>query len=255
MQFLASGARPVNTALLNANVPQPHASVALMQTDKQTSMLPSLLVAGAFAAVLLPTSETAYCMGKKRKKDSVLEDDMYEVDYIKARRLVKGQPEYLIKWKGFEDEKYDTWEPLANLSGLEPDLAAFEARQKKNEEAFARQRAARKAAKKAASGGKAAASSAASSAAATGEATGEEAVEAQAVAVKEEGSSLGRRRAAIWARWKATSKPGEYECQEPKPGGCGGIYGAKLHQAGLPGAQGLSLRGGRCRGGLGCEPL
>jgi len=40
-------------------------------------------------------------MGIKRKKGSVLEEDMYEVNFIKARRLVKGQPEYLIKWKGF----------------------------------------------------------------------------------------------------------------------------------------------------------
>ena len=56
---------------------------------------------------------------------------MYEVDFIKGRRLVKGQLEYLIKWKGFDDEKYDTWEGLANLSGLEPDLATFEEQQKK----------------------------------------------------------------------------------------------------------------------------
>ena len=47
----------------------------------------------------MPTQ--AECMGKKRKKDPVLEDDMYEVDYIKARRLVKGHPEYLIKWKNW----------------------------------------------------------------------------------------------------------------------------------------------------------
>jgi len=73
-------------------------------------------------------------MGIKRKKGSVLEEDMYEVNFIKARRLVKGQPEYLIKWKGFDDDKYDTWEGLANLSGLEPDLATFEAQQKKDKE-------------------------------------------------------------------------------------------------------------------------
>jgi len=46
-------------------------------------------------------------MGIKRKKGSVLEEDMYEVNFIKARRLVKGQPEYLIKWKGFDDDKSD----------------------------------------------------------------------------------------------------------------------------------------------------
>jgi len=73
-----------------------------------------------------------------------------EVNFIKARRLVKGQPEYLIKWKGFDDDKYDTWEGLANLSGLEPDLATFEAQQKKDQEEFVKQMAARKAAKAAA---------------------------------------------------------------------------------------------------------
>ena len=97
---------------------------------------------------------------------------VYEVNFIKARRLVKGQPEYLIKWKGFDDDKYDTWEGLANLSGLEPDLATFEAQQKKDQEEFVKQMAARKAAKAAASGKgglRAARSSAAVSAAAAGE--------------------------------------------------------------------------------------
>jgi len=88
----------------------------------------------------------------KRKKGSVLGEAMYEVNFIKARRLVKGQPEYLIKWKGFDDDKYDTWEGLANLSGLEPDLATFEAQQKRDQEDYAEQMAARKAAKAAASG-------------------------------------------------------------------------------------------------------
>ena len=112
-------------------------------------------------------------MGIKRKKGSVLGEAMYEVNFIKARRLVKGQPEYLIKWKGFDDDKYDTWEGLANLSGLEPDLATFEAQQKRaDQEDYVKQMAARKAAKAAASGKgglRAARSSAAVSAAAAGE--------------------------------------------------------------------------------------
>ena len=55
-------------------------------------------------------------MGTKRKKGTVVEE-FYEVDCIKARHLVKGGAvEYLIHWKGYED-KDDTWEPLANLSG------------------------------------------------------------------------------------------------------------------------------------------
>jgi len=61
---------------------------------------------------------------------------------------------------------------LANLSGLEPDLATFEAQQKRDQEEFVKQMAARKAAKAAASGKgglRAARSSAAVSAAAAGE--------------------------------------------------------------------------------------
>ena len=212
---------------------------ASTQTDNSMSMLPSLLAAGAFAAVLLPTCEPSECMGKKRKKDSVLEDDMYEVDYIQARRLVKGQPEYLIRWKGF-DEKYDTWEPLKNLSGLEPDLAAFEAKQKKEQEEFAAQMTARKAARKAAgasgkgAGKSAAGSSAAGLAAVTDADAAEEPAEAEVVAVKEEGGSSGRKTAAIWARFKETAVRGEYECQEPKAGGA--ICGENLHPCGGPSA-------------------
>jgi len=78
-------------------------------------------------------------MGIKRKRGSVLGEAMYEVDFIKARCLVKGQLEYLIKWKGFDDDKYDTWEGLANLSGLEPDLATFEAQQKRDQEDYVKQ--------------------------------------------------------------------------------------------------------------------
>jgi len=74
--------------------------------------------------------------------------------------------------EGFDDDKYDTWEGLANLSGLEPDLATFEAQQKRDQEDYVKQMAARKAAKAAASGKgglRAARSSAAVSAAAAGE--------------------------------------------------------------------------------------
>ena len=61
---------------------------------------------------------------------------------------------------------------MANLSGLEPDLATFETKQKKDQEEFVKQMAARKAAKAAASGKgglRAARSSAEVSAAAAGE--------------------------------------------------------------------------------------
>ena len=111
------------------------------------------------------------------------------MNFIKARRLVKGQPEYLIKWKGFDDDKYGTWEGLANLSGLEPDLATFEAQEKRDQEDYVKQMAARKAAKAAASGKggmRAARSSATVLAAAAGEDADGKAAETEAIAVKEE---------------------------------------------------------------------
>ena len=129
-------------------------------------------------------------MGIKRKRGSVLGEAMYEVDFIKARRLVKGQPEYLIKWKGFEDDKYDTWEGLANFSGLEPDLATFEAQQKREQEDYVKQMAARKAAKAAAKaaasgkGGLRAARSSAVVSAAAGEDADGKAAETRQVCIR-----------------------------------------------------------------------
>ena len=78
------------------------------------NVLPLVAAAGVISVLAQPP-EAAECMGKRKKKDSVLEDDMYEVDYIKARKLEKGKPLYLIRWKGFDDDKYDTWEPLENV--------------------------------------------------------------------------------------------------------------------------------------------
>ena len=68
------------SSLLNLNlleVRQPLTAVARVSEEKQTSMLSTLLAAGVAAAVLLPTSEPADCMGKRKKNGSVLEDDMY----------------------------------------------------------------------------------------------------------------------------------------------------------------------------------
>ena len=217
---------PVSSPLLlNSNVLGQLRQPASTRADKMLpslyEMLPSLLAAGAVAAVL-SICEPTECMGKKRKKDSVQEDDMYEVDYIKARRLVKGQPEYLIKWKNFADDKHDTWEPLSSLSGLEPDLAAFEAKQKKEQEEFAKQLAARKAARalaKGKGGKQAAGSSAADASAAAGAAADAETGTADAadeVSVKEEALS-GRKKAIIWSRYKETGKKGEYQCLDCVP--------------------------------------
>ena len=53
---------------------------------------------------------------RKRKGPAQPEEELWEVDYIVARKLVKGEPKFLIRWKGY-DEKSDTWEGLDNLAG------------------------------------------------------------------------------------------------------------------------------------------
>jgi len=69
-------------------------------------------------------------MGRKRAKGVHADEELYEVDFIRKRKLVDGECHYLIRWKGY-DEKADTWEPLSNLAGIEPEVAAFEAKLKK----------------------------------------------------------------------------------------------------------------------------
>ena len=45
------------------------------------------------------------------------DDTEYEVELVKSKRTKKGKDEYLVKWKGFDDPKEDTWETLKNLQG------------------------------------------------------------------------------------------------------------------------------------------
>jgi hypothetical protein len=136
----------ITPTLRSSSVP---CSILRVRIDETKEPMRLSLLAGVLAGALLSEAEKPECAGKRKKKDSVLPDELYEVETIKARRLSKGKPEYLIHWKGFED-KHDSWEPLDNLAGIEPDLAAFETKQKKDQEEFAAQLAARKAAKAAA---------------------------------------------------------------------------------------------------------
>jgi len=53
-------------------------------------------------------------------------DNEYEVEKIIDKRIVGGEVQYLVKWKGWEDEDDRTWEPEGNLSGSEKLIKKFE---------------------------------------------------------------------------------------------------------------------------------
>ncbi|KAG9284175.1 hypothetical protein G9A89_022949 [Geosiphon pyriformis] len=49
------------------------------------------------------------------EKEEEEEENEFEVEKILNKRLHKGQTEYLLKWKGYDD-KDNTWEPAINLN-------------------------------------------------------------------------------------------------------------------------------------------
>lgn len=61
-----------------------------------------------------------------------LQEEEYVVEKIVGKRVVKGRIEYLLKWKGYNDDE-NTWEPKDNLDCTEL-LADFESREKEKRE-------------------------------------------------------------------------------------------------------------------------
>ena len=123
---MASAAVPILCSLQQSkHISSTTAAVSQITVEKQHVNLVPLVAAGALLSILTASSEPSDCMGKKRKKGTVVEE-FYEVETIKARRIVKGGGvEYLIHWKSYDDT-HDTWEPLSNLSGMKQDLSAFD---------------------------------------------------------------------------------------------------------------------------------
>ena len=64
--------------------------------------------------------------GRPVHAPQILEEDgeQYEVEKVLDSRMVRGQQQYLIRWKGYTPE-FDTWEPEANLKGAERKLKEF----------------------------------------------------------------------------------------------------------------------------------
>ncbi|XP_008805740.2 probable chromo domain-containing protein LHP1 [Phoenix dactylifera] len=56
-----------------------------------------------------------------------LDEDFYEIEDIRKKRVRKGQVQYLIKWRGWP-ETANTWEPYDNVKSCADIIEAFEER-------------------------------------------------------------------------------------------------------------------------------
>ncbi|XP_071877596.1 suppressor of variegation 3-9 isoform X1 [Bombus fervidus] len=62
---------------------------------------------------------------KRRMKKLLMETTLWEVEKILAKKELKGEPTYLIKWKNWSSQ-YNTWEPASNLVNCQDVLEEFE---------------------------------------------------------------------------------------------------------------------------------
>ncbi|GAB4839499.1 La ribonucleoprotein [Ancistrocladus abbreviatus] len=64
--------------------------------------------------------------GKVQERERAkLAEGFYEIEAIRKRRIFKGEPQYLIKWRGWP-ESSNTWEPLEHLQTCPDVVEAFE---------------------------------------------------------------------------------------------------------------------------------
>merc|ERR1712025_907094 len=61
-------------------------------------------------------------------------DSEYEVEKIVDKRIVGKVVEYLVKWKGWDNDEDRTWEPLNNLEGSEKLIKKYEAAELKSKQ-------------------------------------------------------------------------------------------------------------------------
>ena len=45
-------------------------------------------------------------------------DEIYRVEKVLRKRKRNGKVEYLVKWKGYEDPKFNSWVPESDLTKL-----------------------------------------------------------------------------------------------------------------------------------------
>lgn len=61
-------------------------------------------------------------------------EDPFQGNSHPTQRIHQGKPQYLVKWKNYEDPKDRTWEPLHHLETVREMVDAFENRQVKKHE-------------------------------------------------------------------------------------------------------------------------
>jgi len=138
---LALAAR-TTPALLQINMPK------LPEPLLQPTSSMRLLLAGSLLGAVLAVSEPTECAkgapkrkaaapakpaAAKKKAGPALgavelamePEKTFNVEKLIASRLVGGAKEFRVRWQGYA-EKYDTWEPLANLANVTDMMAAFD---------------------------------------------------------------------------------------------------------------------------------